>query len=379
MRKIWAIAICASLVICNIFCKPIKASSFEDSFMQRLMNLSQSKINEIALMRNDSRIPSCETVKSVTDYAGNAYYVIECYPSGYLIYHAESGQFVELSLSAPSPYLGFENDLVYGGPGCYLGRNSLSGELIDIFAEYVIDETFDNSKAIIDANQRANRFLADIDTSAKWYVEGHSDTLPNELKNNKTSRTPNRSFTYVPDDDYISNLVTWTQMGYPTSRNGPGYGMCGWVACGIAILWHQLTSGQSLISTNNVSGGVYTSDAFTFKLRSYGIYDDTWAIDLASAVNQYAAANNKPLGASLLLLPSASISSIISNQHKPVVAGGNVWSSMHNDFIDHYMVIYGYSDSYYVCHYGYQGYSVVLLLKSNATLGDGVTFSVNTN
>ena len=52
---------------------------------------------------------------------------------------------------------------------------------------------------------------------------------------------------------------------------------------------------------------------------------------------------------------------------------------MHNDFIDHYIVIYGYSDSYYVCHYGYQGYSVVLLLKSNATLGDGVTFSVNTN
>lgn len=378
MRKIWAITVCISLVICNVFYKPVKASSFEDGFMQRLVNLSQSKIHEIALIRNDSQIPSCVKVKRVIDYAGNAYCVIECYPSGYLIYHVESGQFVELSLSAPSPYLGFENDLVYGGPGCYLGRTSMSGELIDILGKCVIDETCDNSKAIIDSNQRASRFLADIDTSAKSYVEGHSDTLPNELQNN-TSRALSRSFTYVPDDDYISNLVTWTQMGYPTDRSGSEYGMCGWVACGIAILWHQLTSGQSLISTNNVSGVVYTSDAFTWKLRSYGVYDDTWAIDLTSAVNQYATANNKPFGASLLLLPAASISSIISNQHKPVVAGGNIWSSMHNDFIDHYIVIYGYSDSYYVCHYGYQGYSVVLLLKSNATLGDGVTFSVNTN
>ena len=112
-------------------------------------------------------------------------------------------------------------------------------------------------------------------------------------------------------------------------------------------------------------------------LRSYGQYSDTWAYDLVHAVNSYGTTNNKPIHASILLFPgSGTIANYIGSLQKPVVAGGDIVSPQTGSTISHYVVVYGYSDTHYICHFGWANYSVVMLLKSNAMFGDGVVFSV---
>ncbi len=55
------------------------------------------------------------SIKKITDFSGNPYLVIECSPTGYLIYNEDAGVIMEESESSPSPYLDISHGL-YGGP-----------------------------------------------------------------------------------------------------------------------------------------------------------------------------------------------------------------------------------------------------------------------
>lgn len=60
-----------------------------------------------------------DTIKPLVDFAGNVYYDIECDPQGYIIMHGQTGDYVEYSEEAQSPYAGFYGTLLYGGPTYY--------------------------------------------------------------------------------------------------------------------------------------------------------------------------------------------------------------------------------------------------------------------
>ena len=66
---------------------------------------------------------SISRVKEIEDFSGNKYSVIECAPTGYYIYHNESGNFVEYSAESNSPYLNVSGKIYYGGPTFYYVEN----------------------------------------------------------------------------------------------------------------------------------------------------------------------------------------------------------------------------------------------------------------
>ena len=45
-----------------------------------------------------------DRIVEIRDFAGNVYTLAECLPTGYMIFHNESGAFVEYSVVAESPY-----------------------------------------------------------------------------------------------------------------------------------------------------------------------------------------------------------------------------------------------------------------------------------
>jgi len=53
-------------------------------------------------------------IKPLYDFAGNLYYAVECEPTGYLIYHVNSGTYAEYSLYCDSPYLAYKDNIYYG-------------------------------------------------------------------------------------------------------------------------------------------------------------------------------------------------------------------------------------------------------------------------
>ena len=159
-----------------------------------------------------------------------------------------------------------------------------------------------------------------------------------------------------------------------TADPNTGECMCGWVASGIVILWHQNYSSLNLIATNNVYAHKFTSSAFTWLLRSYGINSDTNGTDLKNAINSYATSYSKTVSATL---GWTTVSAIINqiNLDRPIICGGFIWDPQTNftSTVSHYVVIYGYSDDYFVCHYGWQYYSQVYLSRALTTIwGDCV-------
>ena len=62
------------------------------------------------------------SIKKITDFSGNPYLVIECSPTGYLIYNEDAGVIMEESERSPSPYLDISHGL-YGGPTQYYSQD----------------------------------------------------------------------------------------------------------------------------------------------------------------------------------------------------------------------------------------------------------------
>lgn len=76
-------------------------------------------------------------IVEMNDFAGNVYTLVELYPFGYMIYHNDSGTFVERSATAKSPFLGLYGDLYYGGFTNYFIRNE-DENLKCVLSEYVV-------------------------------------------------------------------------------------------------------------------------------------------------------------------------------------------------------------------------------------------------
>ncbi len=77
---------------------------------KRLYNLTKSHIN-----KNMDKNLTIEKTKTLFDFDGNEYYLFELEPTGYIIFHIDSGKFVEYSTESISPYKNYNSDLFYGG------------------------------------------------------------------------------------------------------------------------------------------------------------------------------------------------------------------------------------------------------------------------
>lgn len=129
-KKLTVIVLCFILLLSlsALFCLPIASTAFADtqeisnsamaqmtayediSKNQRLYNVALNHIS-----KNMKAGSSVSSVKQLVDFDGNRYTLFELTPIGYMIYHIDSGKFVEYAEESYSPYLGFSSNLYYGG------------------------------------------------------------------------------------------------------------------------------------------------------------------------------------------------------------------------------------------------------------------------
>lgn len=140
VKAMTSMLLCASVLACTTLAAPVKE--------QPQLPLSPQEFRAQAVFRDkaaeisDSAVKISQ-IKTVRDFNGEPYTVIECAPAGYMIYHPASGKFVETSPSAPSPYQGLVGDhLYYGGPTEYY-------QLEDgVYFHTVLDETFQEPETV---------------------------------------------------------------------------------------------------------------------------------------------------------------------------------------------------------------------------------------
>ena len=60
-----------------------------------------------------------KNIKILKDFNDNTYLLIECNPTGYLIYDYDINEVLECSATVPSPYTNYSTNLFYSGPQFY--------------------------------------------------------------------------------------------------------------------------------------------------------------------------------------------------------------------------------------------------------------------
>ncbi len=203
---------------------------------ERLLTLTRAHIE-----RNMQDNIEIERIKELKDFADTTYTLFELAPTGYIIYHSESGQFIEYTSISSSPYLGFEGELYYGGMMQYYYRNG--DELSHTLKE---DTSIPLAEAghYADACRQMNLSLKeDTEFENLSYIGGESTVVPSRrIFSEKTAmkaaypNTPRISMEY-----FFLNLRTEYQIGY---RDGEA---CGYIASNMIVGYNYFAYDYGLV------------------------------------------------------------------------------------------------------------------------------------
>lgn len=125
---------------CSVFA--IDRIGTTGSISIRLNSVLEDQLNEMVAnsneLRGTNRKLQISQIMKISDFDGNTYTLVECAPSGYMIYHDASGIFVESSPVVNSPFYGNSGTYKYVGPNEYyiIDSNSVCR---DVLSDTVVD------------------------------------------------------------------------------------------------------------------------------------------------------------------------------------------------------------------------------------------------
>lgn len=315
----------------------------------RIQSLAKEKISATG---SDIKI---STSKTLHDFSGNTYELIECNPTGYFIIHPKSGVTVEYSTSDQSPYKGYNSDLYYGGPTYYYIKSGNS------YVHTVLGTT------VTDVKEAA----VTCDTTEK-NLESHANVAVQNYLNGKTSGLSGSSVSALANTNYMVKHPDFFQ----NLNSGFGYeegGYCGYIAANLILKYWWAHS------SINFAYPYYVTDntSLTNKLISIGGSGGTWAQPIASTINTFASQQGFPQSASWHIGVEGMLNEI-QNYRRPVILFGNLKSAGL-----HAVVCYGFNtyenpDFYtFICHYGYdKGWTNVHICGLNSLFGSNTQYNL---
>ncbi len=330
-----------------------------------------------------------DTIWEVEDLLGNRYTLVECDPYGYMIYHNESGNFVEYSPGTLSPF-SFDNHcnkMIYAGPNSYYYQKE-NGIVYSVFGSESL-----NDNELLELKQYSSALNAQLNTNKNYaildYISGVSERTLSEIYQESEEESSNRSLSGWTLCNNYSIINGMSDCGYITSPLG---GICGYIAAGILLTYKKITGAYNCVDYNfhyyydsaNGVWGIYTTlPAALYNVgTSLGYSNGTTSVAIHYTVDQWLSNRNISVTHTSLYVPFATnpgIASHIDND-RPVIWFGNISSysnggSTGGTVGNHAIVVYGYkvvSGNYmFVSHFGWTNASEVTF---SGVLGSMYTF-----
>lgn len=338
-------------------------------FELRLMSVFSAKLSEMKEEENaDIRI---STVKSAMDLAGNEYYIVECLPTGYMIFNADTGVFTEYSPSAPSPYHSYSENLFYCGPTFYYAEET-DGDLYHLIATSEFIESDKKASYVESCNQYYSTLVADTNQLVVDYVNGEYGNqqfiqvafAALETQDNTQAAT----YGYLDNYEFFFNME---QCGYYCPTNSGG--ICGYIGLGLLIAYKEKYN-----SSSNYMDDTYWSDATHNNLKegedslachlrnTYGNKDGTYSTTIMEVSQEYFSGRGVSVTHVSRWTPFFTNETIKNSidADNPVLLFGSLFNPQNeNDNINHAVVVYKYTDksglfggTKFTTHYGWNGY-----------------------
>lgn len=352
----------------------------EAAVQERLETVLQNQLDEMIATESADMDPSSqiESIKVAAGFNGDTYTVTEIFPTGYMIFSDAAGYFTEYSMSAPSPYKGYEENLYYAGPTEYYvaqGENyvhTITGE--------TLSQTEDGESLREFADELSNFYAEESDAAILDFIQNGVDT-PSLLSTNATVKEQ-----YIVGQFQINNMNTKSEMSY-CSPSGTG-GICGYIASAITLAWYDTYIDADIIDndtyfTKSNGYNVFAGDpndytragnghkaTFSYNLWKYCSSNpdgngSVWPNDVAYAINTYLHNNRKisRLTASYSLVPTNTDIINILKRNRPVILLGYLKKEGVSDSEkkNHTVVVYGYKENRLIAHMGWEGYDNVYI------------------
>ena len=359
------VMLCACATQLPIGAVNIAAAKNSTAVSNNLLNVFSAKMSSI---QKENQSLSIARILPVKDFSGEDYSVIEGNPTGYMIYHPESGVFVESSPSAPSPYAGLSGStLYYGGPTEYYIEEG------GIFYHTVIDEIIDNSVDVQRMNLTSANMTAELNQNKSivtldYVINSNTTAYATMVQANTTSVQSGLTQAQV---DWFKNL---SSCGYFSV----GDGCCGFVGLNILYAFFDKFVDDKYMDdqywTNASKTQLKNNDSsFTKYLYDLDPKDTTTSIHIHSVSKQYLSLKgitdidhtDRYWG----FFTKSTIRGILDNGY-PVELFGSLADppnySGTGKKSGHAVVAYQYSGDDFICHYGWNGYAEVTIV---GTLG----------
>lgn len=306
------------------------------------------------------------TIKTLTDFSGNKFELIETGASGYYIFDTSSGKYIEYSTDAPSPYLGKSGELKYFGP-----------------KSYYVDDNGSLSHTIISTEKNVNmEGLSNLQNSFDKMIKQSRETKDNKVlsllgKTNLDKSTLTDAFDINATNSYISNSSYIRYASYPPNEDGT----CGYVgACLVLNYWNKTNPGVGVIPSYYLdSNGNLLTSGYTLqdKLLSYGYGNSTWALDIRDVLIDFCNEYGTGAISSYYIGKIGAVSEIQNN--RPVILFGSLPDVSSSGKVNHAVTAYGFRNetlvSYFIVHYGWSGYEHVVL--DGGLIGSNTQFRLN--
>ncbi len=311
----------------------LEANSPITAIDSKVSDIITSKIN---VLNEDITVMH---VKTLLDFAGNTYKLVECNPIGYFILHVESGTIVEYSTKARSPYIGFSEKIYYAGPTYYYVAEN-DNFTHTIFEEILSSESIETAMSI--SAQSHFELLQNKNIAVTNYISGTHDGLSTDVN----------SYNSASNTDYWVNTPSWfrnrTSFGYVSG------GYCGYIAANLILKYHN---SEGNISLPIEYSAPTSSTTLTQTLIDYGTSASTTAVSMTAILNTFCRNTDIPAVADSVLGINGVVSEI-RDYERPCILFGNM-----EDAGAHAIVAYGWNEyenpgwDTFICHYGWSGSS----------------------
>lgn len=333
----------------------------------RLSNVLQDQLNE--MVSNSNKLRGSKTAlqiaqtSKISDFDGNVYTLVECAPNGYMIYHDDSGVFVEASPVVNSPFYGKSGTYKYVGPNEYyivddasVCHNVISGATIDSSALAKLTEKSNLMAQTLIENK--NDYILD-------YINGTSDVTLAQLYALEDEMAETNSVK-VGDWTCVKNYSFFMNLDNCGHISG---GKCGYIAAGILLTYDKIYNGKNTVTSGthySYSNGKYSiKTALPTALYNKGVSLGYGASTTSVAIHYTVEAWLKDRGITVdhtsLYVPfgnNVTIQNRIKDD-RPTIWFGHVSDQTFDDYTgNHAVVVYGYSTGLFysfVAHFGWTG------------------------
>lgn len=309
---------------------------------------------------------STECVKTVKDFAGNEYVVVECEPVGYYIVHPESGIIVEYAETSVSPYIGVEENLYYAGPTYYyvLEEGKYVHTLLDNNA---LDAG--QVKTAVEMCATVNEeLLSQENTSVAEFIQGNAE-MPEMIEVASSGQT-----------DYWVTDYTWFQ----NTKKDFGYksgGYCGYIAANLILKYYNYRGKISLSSTYATTNSTTLTDKLIAIGDAAGYGSGTWAYEISQVLDSFCEGENITQAASWAVGVTGITTEIKTNK-RPCILFGDISGAG-----NHAIIVYGYNSyenpTYYtfICHFGWNetntsSYEAVHVYGGTSVFGSNTKYKI---